>query len=110
MQKHTMNSKLYVGNLPFETNQNDIQDLFAQAGTVTDAVVMQDRDTGQSRGFGFVTMSTAEEAQAAIRLFDGKDMNGRNLTVNEAKPREDRGGGGNGRPPRSGGQREFARR
>jgi len=111
------NSKLYVGNLSFQTLEIDLQDLFAQAGTVTDAVLMQDRATGQSRGFGFVTMSTPEEAQEAIRLFAGKDFQGRNLTVNEAKPREERagGGGGGGFRPRGGGgggggRRDFQRR
>lgn len=100
-----MNSKLYVGNLSFETLEIDIQDLFAQAGTVNEAALMQDRSTGQSRGFAFVTMSTPEEAQEAIRRFHGKDFQGRSLTVNEAKPREDRSG-----PRPSGGQRQFQRR
>ncbi len=90
------NSKLYVGNLSFQTLEIDLQDLFAQVGTVTEAVLMQDRATGQSRGFGFVTMSTPAEAQEAIARFADKDFQGRRLTVNEAKPREDRGGGGGG--------------
>ena len=89
-----MSTKLYVGNLSFESTENDIQDLFAQAGSVTETALMQDRTTGQSRGFGFVTMSTADEAQKAISLFHGKTVNGRPLTVNEARPREDRTGGG----------------
>jgi RNA recognition motif-containing protein len=102
MQKTpAMNNKLYVGNLAFEALEIDIQDLFAQAGTVTDATLMMDRATGQSRGFAFVTMSTPAEAQEAIKRFNGQDLHGRALTVNEAKPREDRGGGGGG--PRSGG-------
>lgn len=90
------NSKLYVGNLAFETLEIEVQDLFAQVGTVTDAVLMQDRATGQSRGFAFVTMSTPEEAQEAIRKFAGTELHGRSLTVNEAKPREERTGGGGG--------------
>ena len=89
-----MSTKLYVGNLSFDTTENDLQDLFAQAGTVTDTALMQDRTTGQSRGFGFVTMSTAEEAKKAITLIHGKSVQGRPLTVNEARPREDRSGGG----------------
>jgi RNA recognition motif-containing protein len=103
-----MNSKLYVGNLSFETLEIDLQDLFAQAGSVNDATLMQDRATGRSRGFAFVTMSTAEEAQEAIRRFHGYSLQGRELTVNEAKPREDRGGGG-GRS-RPAGDRQFQRR
>jgi RNA recognition motif-containing protein len=102
-----MNNKLYVGNLSFETLEIELLDLFAQAGTVSDAIVMQDRATGQSRGFAFVTMSTPEEAQEAIRRFNGTDLHGRALAVNEAKPREDRGGGGG---PRGGQQRQFQRR
>jgi len=90
-----MSMKLYVGNLSFQTSSSDLQELFAQAGTVESASVVEDRDTGQSRGFGFVEMSSREEAQAAIAQFNGKEVNGRSLTVNEAKPREDRGGGGN---------------
>ncbi len=91
-----MSSKLYVGNLAFQTSSEDLRELFAQAGTVESASVVEDRDTGRSRGFGFVEMSTKEEAQAAISQFNGKEVNGRSLTVNEAKPREDRGGGGRG--------------
>ena len=91
-----MNSKLYVGNLSFDTLEIDIQDLFAQAGTVKECALMQDRMTGQSRGFAFVTMSTPDEAQKAISLFHGKDVGGRALTVNEARPREERAGGGGG--------------
>ncbi len=94
------NTKLYVGNLAFEALEIELQDLFAEAGTVTDATLMQDRSTGQSRGFAFVTMSTNEEALEAIRRFDGKEMHGRALTVNEARPREDRAGG---RPSGGGG-------
>src|SRR3712207_4299800 len=91
-----MTSKLYVGNLAFQTSSEDLRQLFAQAGTVESATVVEDRDTGRSRGFGFVEMSTKEEAQAAISQFNGQELGGRSLTVNEAKPREDRGGGGRG--------------
>jgi RNA recognition motif-containing protein len=86
--------KLYVGNLSFQTSSEDLQELFAQAGTVESASVVEDRDTGRSRGFGFVEMSSKEEGQAAIQQLNGKEVGGRALTVNEAKPREDRGGGG----------------
>jgi RNA recognition motif-containing protein len=88
--------KLYVGNLAFSTSSQDLQELFAQAGTVESASVVEDRDTGRSRGFGFVEMSSKEEGTAAIEQFNGKEVNGRNLTVNEARPRENRGGGGRG--------------
>ena len=90
-----MSMKLYVGNLEFQTSSDDLQQLFAQAGTVESAAVVEDRETGRSRGFGFVEMSTKEEGNAAIQKFNGQDMGGRALNVNEAKPREDRGGGGN---------------
>jgi cold-inducible RNA-binding protein len=86
--------KLYVGNLPFSTSSQDLQEMFAQAGTVESASVVEDRETGRSRGFGFVEMASNEDGAAAIAQFNGKDMNGRNLTVNEARPRENRGGGG----------------
>ena len=91
-----MSMKLYVGNLAFQTSSEDLQQLFAQAGTVESASVVEDRETGRSRGFGFVEMSSKEEGAAAIEQFNGKEVNGRNLTVNEAKPRENRGGGGGG--------------
>ncbi len=103
-----MSMKLYVGNLSFQTSSDDLNSLFAQAGTVESAAVVEDRETGRSRGFGFVEMSSKEEAQKAIEQFNGKEINGRNLNVNEAKPREDRGGrgfGGNG-----GGGRNFGGR
>jgi RNA recognition motif-containing protein len=90
-----MSMKLYVGNLSFQTSSEDLRDLFSQAGTVESASVVEDRDTGRSRGFGFVEMATKEEGEAAIAQFNGKDLQGRNLNVNEARPREDRGGGGN---------------
>src|SRR6266404_8963414 len=89
-----MGTKLYVGNLSFRTTAEELRDAFASAGTVESASVIEDRDTGRSRGFAFVEMATAEEAATAIEQFNGKDFGGRNLTVNEAKPREDRGGGG----------------
>ena len=91
-----MTMKLYVGNLSFQTSSDDLQQLFAQAGTVETASVVEDRDTGRSRGFGFVEMSTSEEGQAAIQQFNGREIDGRALNVNEAKPREDRGGGRGG--------------
>ena len=95
-QTSYMSTKLYVGNLSFDTSSNDLQELFGQAGTVTSASVVEDRDTGRSRGFGFVEMSSRDEAQTAIQQFNGKEVNGRSLNVNEAKPREDRGGGNRG--------------
>ncbi|MBI2950108.1 MAG: RNA-binding protein [Verrucomicrobia bacterium] len=91
-----MNTKLYVGNLSFDTTENDLQDLFATFGPVTEVNLITDRSTGRSRGFAFVTMATPEGAKAAIEGMAGKSMNGRNLTVNEARPREERSGGGGG--------------
>ena len=96
-----MSSKLYVGNLSFDTTEIELQDTFAEAGTVSEVALMQDKFTGKSRGFAFVTMSSADEGQKAISLFHGKSVQGRPLTVNEARPREDRtGGGGGGGGPR----------
>ena len=95
-----MAKKLYVGNLSYETNQQALQDLFSQAGTVATATIIIDRMSGRSKGFGFVEMSTDEEAQKAIEMFNGKEIGGRKLTVNEAKPMEPRGdrdGGGRNR-------------
>ena len=92
-----MSIKLYVGNLSFQTSSEDLRELFSQAGTVESASVVEDRDTGRSRGFGFVEMATREEGEAAIQQFNGKEVGGRALNVNEARPREDRGGGGGGR-------------
>ena len=89
-----MSTKLYVGNLSFNTSTQDLETMFGESGTVQSASLIEDRETGRSRGFGFVEMSTAEEAKAAISALDGKEVDGRNLKVNEAKPREDRGGGG----------------
>ncbi|HEV2913771.1 MAG TPA: RNA-binding protein [Pyrinomonadaceae bacterium] len=88
-----MSMKLYVGNLSFETSGENLQQLFAQAGTVESSTVVEDRETGRSRGFGFVEMSSKEEGAAAIAQFNGKEVNGRALNVNEAKPRENRNGG-----------------
>ncbi len=89
-----MSKKLYVGNLSFQTTSQDLQQLFGQAGTVESASVIEDRDTGQSKGFAFVEMSSEEEAAAAIEQFNGKEVGGRALKVNEARPRENRAGGG----------------
>src|SRR2546425_1403705 len=94
-----MATKLYVGNLPFNTTENELQELFSQAGTVQEVMLMQDKFTGKSRGFAFVMMSSDQEAQNAITQFNGKTIEGRPLTVNEARPREARppgGGGGRG--------------
>jgi cold-inducible RNA-binding protein len=91
-----MNNKLFVGNLSFNTTENDLQDTFAAFGTVTEANLMMDRSTGRPRGFGFVTMSTPEEAQKAVEGMNGKSIDGRALTVNLARPREERAPGGGG--------------
>jgi RNA recognition motif-containing protein len=97
-----MNNKLFVGNVSFDVTENDLQDAFAAHGTVLEANLMTDRMTGKPRGFAFVTMSTEEEAQKAIQAMNGADLGGRALTVNLARPREERsgGGGGGGRGPR----------
>src|SRR5512135_1302585 len=91
-----MSTKLFVGNLPFDLTENDLQDAFAAHGTVVEANLMMDRATGRPRGFGFITMSTPEEAQKAIEALNGKELGGRPLTVNLARPREERPGGGGG--------------
>ena len=96
-----MGKKLYVGNLTYSVNESDLEGLFAQFGTVQSAQIIQDRETGRSKGFGFVEMDTDAQAQAAIQGLNDQEHDGRRLTVNEAKPREDRGGGGGG--GRSGG-------
>lgn len=105
-----MGSKLYVGNLSYNTSSSDLEQLFAQHGTVQSAEIISDRDTGRSKGFGFVQMGSDEEAQAAIDAINGQEIDGRTLTVNVAKPREDRprgggfgGGGGGGRGGYGGG-------
>jgi cold-inducible RNA-binding protein len=99
-----MNTKLFVGNLSFETTENDLQDMFAPHGTVIEVNLMMDRFSGRSRGFAFVTMESKEAADAATQALNGKSVNGRALTVNEARPREERprtfGGGGGGGGPR----------
>ena len=103
-----MSNKLFVGNLSFNTTENDLQDAFSAFGTVTETNLMMDRMTNRPRGFGFVTMSSAEEAQKAIDGMNGKDVDGRALTVNLARPREERPGGGGGRGGSGGGgRREF---
>ena len=96
-----MNNKLFVGNLSFNITENDLQDAFAAHGTVTETNLMMDRATGRPRGFGFVTMSTPDEAQKAIEAMNGRTIDGRALTVNVARPREERTGGG------AGGRREY---
>ena|SRR6185436_7445352 len=122
-----MNSKLFVGNLSFNTTENDLQDLFQSCGSVTEVNLITDRMSGRSKGFAFVTMSSPEEAQNAISTLNGKNVNGRDLNVSEARPREERpersgggggyggagggggyrgGGGGGGR---DGGRRQFSR-
>jgi cold-inducible RNA-binding protein len=98
-----MSTKLYVGNLAFQTTSQELEQLFGQAGTVQSASVIEDRDTGRSRGFAFVEMSSQEEATSAIEQFNGKEVGGRALKVNEAKPRENRGGGGRGFSDNGGG-------
>jgi cold-inducible RNA-binding protein len=98
-----MNNKLFVGNLSFQTTENDLNDAFAAHGSVTEANLMIDRATNRSRGFAFVTMSTDEEAQKAIAAMNGKELNGRAITVNIARPREERPGGGGGRGGHGGG-------
>jgi RNA recognition motif-containing protein len=95
-KENIMSNKLYVGNLSFNTSNQDLIDLFSAAGTVTSANVVEDRETGRSRGFGFVEMASSDDAQAAISELNGKEVDGRALKVNEAKPREDRGGFGGG--------------
>ena len=101
-----MSTKLYVGNLSFDTSSEQLQTIFSETGTVQSASIVEDRETGRSRGFGFVEMSTKEEAQAAITALDGKECDGRNLKVNEAKPRENRSGGGGGGYGGGGGGRD----
>lgn len=99
-----MGMKLYVGNLSYQTASSDLESLFAEFGTVRSAQVVMDRDTGRSKGFGFVEMADSNEAQAAIQALHDQEVSGRRLTVNEARPREDRGGGGGGG---GGGRRRF---
>ena len=101
-----MGKKLYVGNLTYGVTDSQLEQMFAAHGTVQSAQVIMDRDTGRSKGFGFVEMKTDQEAQAAIAGLNGQMSDGRSLTVNEAKPREDRGGGG-GRGGYGGGGRRY---
>jgi cold-inducible RNA-binding protein len=101
-----MSNKLFVGNLSFNTTENELQDAFAAHGTVMEANLMMDRSTGRPRGFGFVTMSSPEEAQKAVEAMNGKSVDGRALTVNIARPREERSGGGGGSREYSGGGRQ----
>jgi len=109
-----MSAKLFVGNLTFTATENDLQDYFAQAGVVVSVNIMQDRMTGRSRGFAFIEMNSKEDAEKAIQMFHSKDFQGRPLTVNEARPREDRppgapggGGGGGGGGYRAGGDKGY---
>lgn len=106
-----MGQKLYVGNLSYETTDSDLSELFSPHGTVQSAQVIKDRDTGRSKGFGFVEMGTSEQAQAAIAAVNGQQVGGRSLTVNEARPREERpsngGGYGGGRRGSNGGGRRY---
>ena len=101
-----MNTKLYVGNLSFGTTENDLRELFAQHGNVSEVNLIIDRMTGRSRGFAFVSMATAEEAQKAIQNLHEKDFDGRAMTVNEARPKESSGG----RSDRGSGKRQFSKR
>ena len=91
-----MGNKIFVGGLNWDATDDDLRETFGECGAITDAVVVNDRDTGRSRGFGFVTYSSDEEAKAAVEKFDGQDFMGRKLTVNEARQREEGGGGGGG--------------
>jgi len=102
-----MSNKLFVGNLSFQTTENDLQDAFGAHGHVVEVNLMTDRSTGRSRGFAFVTMSTDAEAQAAIEALHGASLDGRPLTVNVARPREERSSGGGGRRPYSGGRNRY---
>jgi RNA recognition motif-containing protein len=105
-----MNTKLFVGNLSFNTTENDLQDAFAAHGTVTEANLMTDRTTGRPRGFAFVTMGSPEEAQKAIEALNGADLDGRTLTVNEARPKAEHAGGGFGGGRDGGNRGGYGRR
>lgn len=103
-----MSNKLFVGNLSFDTTENDLQDAFAAHGNVVQVDIPQDRMTNKPRGFGFVTMSSKQEADAAVNALNGADLHGRALTVNEARPREERGSGGGDRGGSSRGGRSYS--
>lgn len=105
-----MNTKLFVGNISFNTTENDLHDAFAAHGTVVEANLMTDRATGRPRGFGFVTMGSPDEAQKAITAMNGASLDGRNLTVNEARPKTENGDGGRRGGGGGGGRREFRQR
>src|SRR6185295_10849297 len=105
-----MSTKLYVGNLSYDTTENDLQDLFAPHGTVLGAQLIMDKMSGRSRGFGFVTMETKESADAAVAAMNGKNVEGRDLTVNEARPREERPAGGGGYGGDRGPRRDSSQR
>jgi len=108
-----MSSKLYVGNLSYSSTEEDLQNLFVQAGTVTSVALIKDRDSGRSKGFAFVEMSNQAEAQKAIEMFNGRSLNDRELRVSIARPQEDRGGpqdrgsGHSRRPPQRGGNKRY---
>jgi cold-inducible RNA-binding protein len=104
-----MSTKLYVGNISFNTSNQDLIEMFSASGTVESANIIEDRETGRSRGFGFVEMASKEEAEAAIAALNGKEIDGRALKVNEAKPREDRGGYGGGGGRGRGGNGGYGR-
>ncbi len=104
-----MESKLYVGNLPYSTTEEELRNMFSQAGTVASVAVIKDRDTGQSKGFAFVEMSNQVEAEMAISMFNGRSMGQREMKVSLARPREERGGGGGGYGNRGGGGRRSDR-
>ena len=91
-----MGNKVFVGGIPWAASDQDLRDLFSETGEVTDAVILQDRETGKSRGFGFVTYASDDDAQSSVEKFNGHEFMGRELTVNEARPREERSGGGGG--------------
>ena len=103
-----MSMKLYVGNLSFNTSTQDLEKMFSEIGTVESTNIIEDRETGRSRGFAFVEMSSKEEGQNAISTLNGKEIDGREMLVNEAKPREDRGGGGNNRGGGGGGRGGYS--
>jgi RNA recognition motif-containing protein len=105
-----METKLYVGNLPYNVTEDDLRTLFSQAGTVTSVALIKDRDSGRSKGFGFVEMSNQAEVEQAIKLFNGRHYGDRDLTVNVARPREERGSGGSGGYGSGGGKSDYTNR